>query len=336
MIVIKKDFPLRELNTFHFDVKASEYVQLHDVNDCKEWALSNRGDSDVLVMGEGSNLLFTGDFKGVILSPVMDFIKVLHQYEDEVLIEAGAGKKWDDFVEFCVSNSYHGVENLSLIPGTVGASPVQNIGAYGVEVKDVTERVNGIFIDTGEEFGFGNAECDFDYRSSVFKKGLKGKVIITSVVYRLSKKENFKLHYGHLGEKVKEYGEINIENIRKAVVSIRRSKLPDTDKTGNAGSFFKNPSVSSVHFEELQKKFPDIPGYRLSSGFVKVPAGWLIDKAGWKGKVMGKAGVHPRQALVLVNTGGATGKDILALASAIEKDIFDKYRITLEKEVNVV
>lgn len=336
MIVIKKDFPLREFNTFHFDVKASEYVQLHDAGECREWVMSNRAKQDILVMGEGSNILFSGDYKGVILKPVMDLIRILHQNEDEVLIEAGAGKIWDDFVDYCVNKSFYGVENLSLIPGTVGASPVQNIGAYGAEVKDLTERVNGIFIDSGESFSFGRAECDFGYRNSIFKKELKGKVIITSVVYRLSKKENFKLHYGHLEEKVKEYGEINIENIRKAVVSIRRAKLPDPDETGNAGSFFKNPEISPLHFEELQKKFPDIPGYHLKNGLVKVPAGWLIDKAGWKGKVMGKAGVHPRQALVLVNTGGATGADILALASAIENDIFGKYGISLEKEVNVV
>ncbi len=337
MLKVNHNFSLKEYNTFNIDAYASVFVKLNSIGECKEWLrsmdLTNRS---VLVIGHGSNLLFTGKYDGVVVQPVMNFVKIMEDNDDEILIEVGAGKKWDDFVLFCVENSFYGVENLSLIPGTVGASPVQNIGAYGVEVKDVIDSVNGVFIDSGEEFCFTNKECDFEYRSSVFKKELKGKIIITSVVFRLSKREKFNLNYGHLKESLKNYGEINIENIRSVIVSVRNSKLPEPEVTGNAGSFFKNPEISQTLYNELLKKYSDMPGYLLENDLVKVPAGWLIDRAGWKGKKMGRAGVHPQQALVLINLGNATGSDILKLSKAIEEDIYDKFQINLEKEVNVI
>ncbi len=337
MLKVNHNFSLKKYNTFNIDVNASQFVKVSNVFECKEWLNSNRSNQfNTLVIGQGSNLLFTCDFDGVVLQPISDFTKVLEENEDEVLIEVGAGKIWDDFVLYCVENSFYGVENLSLIPGTVGASPVQNIGAYGVEVKDVIETVCGFFIDSVEEFCLTNKECGFGYRNSIFKKQLKGKVIITSVVFRLSKKERFNLNYGHLKESLEEYGEINIRNIRSVIVSVRNSKLPDHVVTGNAGSFFKNPEISQTLYNELLENYPDTPGYLLENDLVKIPAGWLIDRAGWKGKKMGRAGVHPEQALVLINLGGATGNDILKMAKAIEEDIFRKFQIVLEKEVNVI
>ena len=335
MLKVNHNFPLKEYNTFNIDVIASQFVKVNNVDECKEWLNLNRS-NNILVIGEGSNLLFTGDFDGVILQPVMTFTNVLEENDDEVLIEVGAGKKWDDFVVFCLENLFYGVENLSLIPGTVGATPVQNIGAYGVEVNDVIETVNGMFIDSGDEFSLTNKECDFGYRNSIFKKQLKGKTIITSVIFRLSKKEKFNLNYGHLKESLKDYSEIIITNIRSVIVSTRNSKLPEPEVTGNAGSFFKNPEISQTLYNELLKTYSDIPGYLLENNLVKVPAGWLIDRAGWKGKKMGRAGVHPQQALVLINLGDATGDDILKLAKAIEEDVYDKFQIVLEKEVNVI
>jgi len=337
MLKVNNNFSLKEYNTFNIDAVASQLVKVSSVEECKEWIYSDISKNvDILVIGEGSNLLFTRDFDGVVLQPLMNFIKVIEEDKDRVLIEVGAGCRWDDFVMYCVENSFYGVENLSLIPGSVGASPVQNIGAYGVEVKDVIEEVKGVFIDSGDEFCYKNKECGFEYRNSIFKKELRGKVVITSVVYRLSKKISFNLNYGHLRESINDYGEINIENIRSVIVSVRKSKLPDPVVTGNAGSFFKNPEIQQSQYDRLKVSFPGIPGYNIGNNLIKVPAGWLIDKAGWKGKKMGRAGVHPQQALVLINLGNATGKDILILAKAIEDDIYNKFHITLEKEVNVI
>ena len=337
MLQKHENYPLKELNTFHFDVRAKEFIVTDNVDDIREWIIQEKPSvENLLVLGGGSNILFAGDHKGTIIHPLFDQIKIIYEDNDTVLIEAGAGKKWDDFVDFCVGNSYHGVENLSLIPGTVGAAPVQNIGAYGCEAKDVIEKVNGIFLDSGDLLPLFSSECNFGYRNSIFKNKLKNRLLVTSVVFRLSKKEVFNLSYGRLEEKTKEFGEINLQNIRKAVIEVRSSKLPDPDITGNAGSFFKNPEIPFEQFEKLKETYPGIPGYPLDNEKVKVPAGWLIDKAGWKGKAMGEAAVHSEQALVLVNRRNATGKDILNLASAIEKDIKAKFGIKLEKEVIVI
>ncbi len=337
MLQIQNNFPLKDLNTFHFDVYASSYIKTNSTEDLRTWITETKPDiNSLLVLGGGSNILFTKDYPGIIFHPSFDDITILEKKNDEVLIEAGAGKTWDEFVEYCVENSHYGVENLSLIPGTVGAAPVQNIGAYGSEAKDVISKVNGIFLDTGKEFSLENRECNFGYRNSIFKNELKNRILITSVVFRLSTKENYNLKYGHLEERVKEFGDINLRNVRQAVTAIRSAKLPDPDKTGNAGSFFKNPEIPASLFRDLQTKYPDMPGYDLNNGTFKVPAGWLIDKAGWKGKTVGNAGVHRDQSLVLTNTGNATGRDILSLAASIENDIKNKFGITLKKEVIVI
>ena len=337
MLKVRKNISLKALNTFHFDIYASEYIETNSVKDIQEWLETEKPDlKDVLVLGGGSNLLFSSDYSGTIIHPLFNDMKIIKENDDTILIEAGAGRVWDEFVEFCVNNKYYGIENLSLIPGTIGAAPVQNIGAYGMEAGNVIEKVNGLFLDSGNEFSFSNNECSFGYRKSIFKKELKNRVLITSVIFRLSKKKQFDLKYGHLEDKVKGYGEITIANVRKAVISIRNSKLPNPVLTGNTGSFFKNPEIPASMYHKLKTKFTNMPGYPLKNEKFKVPAGWLIDKAGWKGKRSGDAGVHHEQALVLVNLGNASGKDILKLASLIEKDIRDKFGIDLEKEVIVV
>ena len=337
MLEIKKDFSLKEFNTFHLDVKTSEYIKFDNTQEIRTWIKESKPDPDnIFIMGGGSNLLFTSDYAGTIIHPAIDNISIVEENSKYIYLKAEAGIVWDDFVEYCVSNSFYGVENLSLIPGNVGATPVQNIGAYGAEVKDTIEKVQGIFLNTGDEFSLKNDECRFGYRSSIFKHELRKQCLITSVVFRLSKKPGLNLKYGHLKDKVMEIGELNIKNIRKAVIETRKEKLPDPDKTGNAGSFFKNPEISLNEYNELKSKTPDIPGYFLTDDKVKVPAGWLIDKAGWKGKRTGNAGVHHEQALVLVNLNNATGKEILNLASRIEADIKNKFGIELEKEIIVI
>jgi len=244
--------------------------------------------------------------------------------------------KWDDFVSYCVDHNWGGIENLSLIPGNVGAVPVQNIGAYGVEAESVITKVNGLKLNTLENKSFTHKECNFGYRTSIFKEELKELFLVTSVVFRLFKQPIFHLDYGALEAEVSKFGEKNLKNIRKAVISIRESKLPDPSKVGNAGSFFKNPVVSETRAESLKKNYPDIPTYPLGTGLVKVAAGWLIEKSGWKGKSLGNAAVHDKQALVLINKGNATAMEIFSLSEMIIKDISAKFNIELEREVLVI
>jgi len=337
MITIHDNFSLRKYNTFQIDVNAAKFIEITKPEELQYFIIHNLNiDSSALVLGGGSNILFTKDYDGLVIKPSIEFVDVLNGQDDEVLIEAGAGVVWDDFVEYCVEHEYYGLENLSLIPGTVGAAPVQNIGAYGAEAGDTIKSVKGFYLETGNEFELDHDECGFGYRKSIFKTKLKGKTVISSVVFRLSKKEKLNLDYGDIKNKLAEYGHTDIHSLRKAIVEIRKSKLPDPVETGNAGSFFKNPEIEESHFNTLKEQYPGIPGYKLASGLFKVPAGWLIDKAGWKGKSMGKAGVNPKQALVLVNLGGAKGTDILDLAAAIEQDINKKFGICLEKEVNII
>jgi UDP-N-acetylmuramate dehydrogenase len=337
MITIHDNFSLRKYNTFQIDVNAAKFIEITKPEELQYFIIHNlNNDSSALVLGGGSNILFTKDYDGLVIKPSIEFVDVLNGQDDEVLIEAGAGVVWDDFVEYCVEHEYYGLENLSLIPGTVGAAPVQNIGAYGAEAGDTIKSVKGFYLETGNEFELDHDECGFGYRKSIFKTKLKGKTVISSVVFRLSKKEKLNLDYGDIKNKLAEYGHTDIHSLRKAIVEIRKSKLPDPVETGNAGSFFKNPEIEESHFNTLKEQYPGIPGYKLASGLFKVPAGWLIDKAGWKGKSMGRAGVNPRQALVLVNLGGAKGTDILDLAAAIEQDINKKFGIRLEKEVNII
>lgn len=255
--------------------------------------------------------------------------------DSHIEVRVGAGYVWDDFVAYCVAHGWGGVENLSAIPGEVGASAVQNIGAYGVEVRDVIARVEAMALD-GTMRVFANAECGYGYRDSVFKRGLRGQYIITHVVYRLDKTPTFRLDYGDLRARVEAGGAPTLEAVRGAVAAIRDSKLPDPKVLGNAGSFFTNPIVTRSHYERLKETYPDMPSYPAGEGLVKVPAGWLIDHAGWKGKALGRAAVHDRQALVLVNLGGATGKEVMALAERIGEDIYNNYGIRITPEVNFI
>jgi UDP-N-acetylmuramate dehydrogenase len=336
-MIIKQNISLLSYNTFGIDVKANyfaEYesiVELHEILHSETVKLNS-----ILHIGGGSNLLFLNDFKGLILHSKIKSIKVIREDEDFVIMEVGSGVVWDDFVAYCVTNGYGGVENLSLIPGEVGASAVQNIGAYGVEVQDLILEVKALEIESAQTRTFQVEECNYGYRISIFKNELKGKYIITSVVFKLSKKPAFKLNYQLLEEEVLKNGEITLQNIRKTIIAIRESKLPDTKLLGNAGSFFMNPVISKSKFVDLQVLYPNIPHYFVTENEEKLPAGWLIDQCGWKGKSIGNAAVHDKQALVLINKGDATGAEIVQLASEIQKSVKEKFGIELQTEVNYI
>ncbi len=335
-IQLLENYSLQNYNTFHIDVKASYFIEYKNIEELtlilSEKKLSEKR---LLHIGGGSNLLFTQDFDGVILHSGIQYIDIVEETDDYVILNVGSGVNWDDFVDYCVKKDWRGIENLSLIPGEVGASAVQNIGAYGVEAKDVIVKTDTIEISTGKTKTFLNQECNYSYRNSIFKNELKGKFIITNVYFRLNKKGDFNLDYGTLKEETSKLGEINIENIRKAVISIRDSKLPDPEVVGNAGSFFMNPIIPEIHYQKLLQKYPGIPHYKHSNDNVKVPAGWLIEQCGWKGKQIGNAAVHDKQALVLVNKGGATGKEILHLSQSIQQSVKEKFGIDIYPEVNV-
>jgi len=336
-MIIKENISLLSYNTFGIDAKADYFIEYNSVEELQtalksEIVKSNR----LLHIGGGSNLLFMKDFKGVILHSAINFIKKVSEDTDTVMLEAGAVVNWDDFVAYTVENGWGGVENLSLIPGEVGASAVQNIGAYGVEVQDVIIKVNAVEIETGEPKTFSVKDCQYGYRESIFKKELKGKYIITSVVFKLQKQAQFKLNYQHLEAEVLKNGDINLQNIRQTIIAVRESKLPDPKIFGNAGSFFMNPVISKAHFNELLAQYPQMPHYFVSETEEKVPAGWLIDQCGWKGKQIGNAGVHDKQALVLVNKGGATGAEIVYLAEQIQASVKTKFGIELHAEVNYI
>ncbi len=328
---------LLSFNTFGIDVKADYFVEYDSATDLQailqsEIVKSNR----ILHIGSGSNLLFLDDFKGVVLHSAIHSIKKIDENSDSVYLEVGSSVNWDDFVAYCVENGWGGVENLSLIPGEIGAAAVQNIGAYGVEVQDVIIEVNAVEIETAKIRNFSSIECHYGYRESIFKNQLKNKFIITSVVFKLDKKPVFKLNYQHFEEAVLKNGAIDLKNIRKTIIEIRESKLPDPKILGNAGSFFMNPVIPKQHFFDLQVKYPHIPHYFVSETEEKVPAAWLIDQCGWKGIQIGNAAVHDKQALVLVNKGGATGAEIVFLAEQIQKSVKEKFGIELHPEVNYI
>ncbi|WP_439184799.1 UDP-N-acetylmuramate dehydrogenase [Carboxylicivirga taeanensis] len=337
MIQIQQNFNLKTYNTFGFDVTCSHFLACQTADEVQEALvyLKEKG-PNYLILGGGSNVLFRNNFDGLVIHPVMDSIQVVREDEEHVWLEAEAGVEWDRFVEFCIDNQWYGLENLSYIPGNVGASPVQNIGAYGVEVKDCIESVKGYFIDDIVPFELDNKACRFAYRQSIFKADLKHKTIITSVVFKLNKKASYNLNYGPVKEEVQKRGAITLQNLRSAIIDIRKSKLPEPDEYGNAGSFFKNPVIANEQFTLLQKQYPTIPGYPMEPSLVKVPAGWLIEQAGWKGKSFGPAAVHNKQALVLINIGGASGDDVMQLAEKIIGEVADKFGITIEPEVNIV
>ncbi len=335
--MILHNISLKKYNTFGLDYKADCLVILKTEEEAAVY-LRNRESSiqNLFIIGEGSNILFTNDFNGTIVHPGIEGIKIEGQDEKSVIISAGAGLNWDKFVEWCVNKGYGGIENLSLIPGTVGATPIQNIGAYGVEVRDTIYKVKAVFLADGMFREFTNEECRFGYRDSIFKNDLKGKYLITRVFYRLKTNPIFNTNYGSLREEAEKNGPLSLNTVRQAVINIRRSKLPDPSQIGNAGSFFKNPVVSIDEAQKLKEKFPGIPSYADPSGGIKLAAGWLIEQCGWKGKMIGDAGVHEKQALVLVNYDKATGKEIYDLSERIGESVNEKFGISLEREVEII
>lgn len=338
MIRFFENHSLKAHNTFGLEVKAKYFFEFTELEDLQVFLDSNKSwsEEEILVLGEGSNLLFLGDFDGLVIYPNIPGVESVWEDRRNEWLEVGCGEVWDEFVSYAVSSGLGGAENLSLIPGKVGAALVQNIGAYGQEAGSLVEKVKGVDLEKGCEITLAAKECEFGYRDSIFKSKLKGKVIVTSVIFKLDKFPEFNLNYGNLKEKVDEKGEVTLQNVRDAIVEIRSSKLPDTKYLGSAGSFFKNPVVDVDFAVNLKADFADMPIYQVGNGRVKLAAGWLIDQCGWKGKRIGDAGVHENQALVLVNYGNATGKEIFDLSEQIRKSVYEKFSVKLEREVNVL
>lgn len=325
--------------TFGVAASSSLYISFDSVESLKKIVQSNEYKSMTsMVLGGGSNVLFTGDFDGIVLHNRLKGINELEKDQNHVLLEFASGEVWHEAVLYAVSKGYGGIENLSLIPGSVGAAPMQNIGAYGVEMKDVFHSLKALSIETGEIRTFNKEECKFGYRESVFKRELKNQYIILSVVLKLTvSNHNLNTSYGAINSKLEELGfSPSLENISQAVIDIRRSKLPDPKEIGNGGSFFKNPVVNQTKFEELKSNFPNIPNYPAPNEMIKLAAGWLIEQAGWKGKRIGDYGVHKNQALVLVNYGNAKGEDVYNLSQMILEDVDQKFGVLLEREVNII
>lgn len=338
-MLIQQNVSLKPYNTFGIEVNAGFLAIINTVADLDEVFQSGRFEGhQKMVLGGGSNVLFTKGFTGVVAKNEIKGISILKETKDDALVSAGSGENWHQFVLWCVERELGGLENLSLIPGTVGAAPMQNIGAYGVEIKDRFHSLQAYEVSTGNTVTFFKEDCKFGYRQSIFKGELKDKYVITRVNFMLSKKPEFELSYGNLQETIDrmDIEELTIDVVSQAVIDIRQSKLPDPVDIGNAGSFFKNPVIDKLHYEALQLEFPAIKGFSAGQGKIKVPAGWLIEQAGWKGHRKGDMGVHARQALVLVNYGGASGKDILHLSDEIMASIQSKYGIELEREVNIM
>ena len=325
-------------NTFGMDVKASRFVEYASVEELRGlWNAEREAVARALHIGGGSNLLFASDYEGLILHSAIKGYTVVKETEEEVEVRVGAGEVWDDFVAYTVANGWYGAENLSLIPGEVGASAVQNIGAYGVEAKDLIVSVDTFGLETGEERRLMREECRYAYRESVFKQKLKGKYAVTFVTYRLKKHPVFHLEYGNIRAELEKQGcQVDLENVRRIIIAIRQAKLPDPKVLGNAGSFFMNPVVPKMQFEALLAQYPDMPHYPVDEAHVKIPAGWMIDRCGWKGKRVGHAGVHEKQALVLVNCGGATGKEVMHLAEEIVASVRERFDVTIRPEVNYI
>ncbi|MBS5876139.1 MAG: UDP-N-acetylmuramate dehydrogenase [Prevotella sp.] len=332
------DFNLKEHNTFGIDVKCRRFIEFESVDELLQIVNSlTDADKPLLVLGGGSNMLFTADYEGTVLhSAIKGHVAV--QTDEGIMLRCGSGEVWDDIVSLCVSNRMYGAENLSLIPGDVGASAVQNIGAYGAEAKDIILKVEAVDLQTGKMCEFTNEECEYAYRKSKFKGEWRNRFVITYVTYQLSEVFCPCLDYGNIRAEL-EKRNIKVptaEQLRNVIIDIRNEKLPDPKVEGNAGSFFMNPVVPKAKYEELVARFGNVPHYSVDDNNEKIPAGWMIDQCGWKGKYLGKAGVHSRQALVLVNRGGAEGKDIVALCYAIKRDVRDKFGIDIVPEVNII
>ena len=333
-----KNYSLKAHNTFGIEAKCKRYLEFEsDIEAFDVAEILRKSKLPYIIIGGGSNLLLTKDFDGIV---VRSGIKG-HYFEEDYFCErmtCGSGETWDDMVSTSIEAGYYGMENLSLIPGDVGASAVQNIGAYGVEAKDLILCVWMVEIPTGKTWMLGNEECEYGYRQSRFKKDWKNRFLITRVTYGLSKTFRPQLDYGNIRAELERKGikEPTAQQLRETIIDIRNAKLPDPKVEGNAGSFFMNPIVTKVRYEKLAAQYPDMPHYKVDSRHVKIPAGWMIDQCGWKGKSLGRAGVHSKQALVLVNRGGATGEEIVTLCEAIRKDVKEKFGIDIYPEVNII
>ncbi|MFN8255743.1 MAG: UDP-N-acetylmuramate dehydrogenase [Bacteroidales bacterium] len=334
---VVENFNLANLNTFRINSVARYYVSVNKSEDLTGILSENKFKNlKKLVLGGGSNILFTQNFDGLVIHMQNLGIEILGENEQNIMVSVQSGVNWDEFVKWSVNKGFGGIENLSLIPGSVGASPVQNIGAYGVEAAECIEKVEFIEIESGKKYVLGNTECRFGYRDSIFKNELRNNAIITSVVYKLSLKPLLKLDYGAVKEELNKFPGQNLQSVRQAIINIRSTKLPDPEIIPNAGSFFKNPVVTAQKAHELKEKFPGIVTYPADNEGVKIAAGWLIDFLGWKGKQSGNAAVHNGQALVLVNNGNASGNEILNLAEKIRENVYDVFDLLLEFEVNII
>ncbi len=338
MLQIQENVSLKNFNTFGVDAKAKYFVEIAHEDELVELFMDAQWQqTERLIMGGGSNMLLINDFDGLVIR--LNIRGIEHRINhNDVFVEAGAGEVWNDLVNYCVIHNFAGMENLSLIPGSVGASPIQNIGAYGVELKDVFESCKAFEIATGKFRTFTKSDCKFGYRESVFKDELKGQHIITSVKYHLSLVPQLNLSYGAIEQELTNRGitEPTIKDVSQVVSHIRVSKLPDPSTIGNAGSFFKNPVVATSQFEAVHQNFPNVVHFPAGEGLVKLAAGWLIEQCGWKGKVVGNTGTWKNQALVLVNHGGATGQEVYRLSSQIIDSVYTKFGVILQREVNII
>jgi len=335
---IHTNFSLKNYNTFGIEAKAKEFVSVHSTDELIE-ILQQHPASKKFILGGGSNMLLTQNIDALVIHLDLKGKKIIDENEDYVWVESQAGENWHEFVLWTIDQNFGGLENLSLIPGNVGTTPIQNIGAYGVEIKDTFVLCEAIHIETQELLVFTNEKCKFGYRESIFKNEIKDEFVITSVVFKLTKR-NHKLNtsYGAIEAELEKQHIKNpsLKDVSNAVIAIRQSKLPNPKELGNSGSFFKNPVILKSDFEKIQQKFPEMPHYVVSETEVKVPAGWLIEQAGFKGKRFGDAGIHKNQALVLVNYGNATGQEILEVSKNIQKTILETYGISIEAEVNII
>lgn len=334
---IEDNYSLLQHNTFGMDVKARRFVQYENDQELLNYLATVPAGEPLLHIGGGSNLLFITDYEGTVLHSAIKGVEVVDETSDTVCVRVGAGEVWDDFVHYAVKRGWGGIENLSLIPGEVGASAVQNIGAYGVEAQDCIVVVEAVELRSCLKRVFGKEECNYGYRQSIFKGALKGCYAITYVTYRLSKRPCLHLDYGGIRRALEDRGITDpaIDDVRQAIIDIRNAKLPDPKVQGNAGSFFMNPVVTREKYEEIRAQYLDVPAYEVESG-VKIPAGWMIEKCGWKGKALGRAAIHSKQALVLVNLGGATSEEIMALSEAVCRSVKETFDVDIHPEVNFI
>ncbi len=336
---IFQNYSLKKLNTFGLNVSAKYFTEISSTDDLQNLLNDkNYQKENKLILGGGSNVLFKSDFNGLVIHNKIKGIVYEYLNSEEVLVTAGGGVNWHDLVLECVEKNFGGIENLSLIPGTVGAAPIQNIGAYGQELKDVFSNLKGILFKNSDEVVMLKDDCNFGYRDSIFKRVLKEKIIITSVSLKLNTRPELNLDYGNVRAELEKLNlqKITVKNVSETICNIRSSKLPDPVKYGNAGSFFKNPEIPAEQFENLKTQFSEIIGYPAPDKKIKIPAGWLIEKTGWKGKRIGNVGTFPKQALVIVNYSDASGEEIIHYAEQVRKAVYDKFKIWLEAEVNIV